>query len=97
MERSASFRTQLLNGLCARAQAVRRDRARGISRTSALETRRAPQHRPRFWKRAASMWESFTHLLNVLQEAGLIRVSNSYPFEEIQLTPEAEEALRDPS
>ena len=38
----------------------------------------------------------FYTLVNVLTEAGLIRVSNSYPFEEIQLTPEAEEALRDP-
>ena len=35
----------------------------------------------------------FYGLLNELKEAGLIRVSNSYPFEEIQLTPEAEEAL----
>ena len=33
----------------------------------------------------------FYALLKVLTEAGLIRVSNSYPFEEIQLTPEAEE------
>jgi hypothetical protein len=39
----------------------------------------------------------FYALLTVLQESGLIRVSNSYPFEEIHLTPEAEEALRDPS
>ena len=29
----------------------------------------------------------FYALLNVLSEAGLIRVSNSYPFEEIRLTP----------
>ena len=33
----------------------------------------------------------FYALLNVLTEAGLIRVSNEYPFEEIRLTPEAEE------
>ena len=39
----------------------------------------------------------FYALLTVLQESGLIRVLNSYPFEEIRLTPEAEEALRDPS
>ena len=39
----------------------------------------------------------FYALLDVLQKSGLIRVSNSYPFEEIHLTPEAEEALRDPS
>lgn len=39
----------------------------------------------------------FYDLLEMLKEAGLIRVSSSYPFEEIQLTPEAEEALRDAS
>jgi hypothetical protein len=39
--------------------------------------------------------EEFYDLLNVLQEAGLIRVANAYPFEEIQLTPEAEEPMRD--
>ena len=33
--------------------------------------------------------EEFYGLLNILAEAGLIRVLNSYPFEEIQLTPEA--------
>lgn len=32
----------------------------------------------------------FYALLNVLSEAGLIRVWNEYPFEEIRLTPEAE-------
>ena len=31
----------------------------------------------------------FYALLDVLKETGLIRVSNSYPFEEIQLTAEA--------
>jgi len=31
----------------------------------------------------------FYLLLNRLKEAGLIQVSNAYPFEEIQLTPEA--------
>jgi len=31
----------------------------------------------------------FYGLLNELKEAGLIRITNSYPFEEIQLTPEA--------
>ena len=31
----------------------------------------------------------FYSLLNELKEAGLIRVSNPYPFEEIQLSPEA--------
>ena len=35
----------------------------------------------------------FYVLLEVLKEAGLIRVSNSYPFEEIELSPEATEAL----
>jgi hypothetical protein len=35
----------------------------------------------------------FYALLAVLQEAGLIQVSNSYPFEEIQLTPEAAKKL----
>ncbi len=39
--------------------------------------------------------EDFYALLSVLQEAGLIRVANSYPFEEIQLTPEAEATLGD--
>ena len=39
--------------------------------------------------------EDFYDLLNSLQDAGLIRVANAYPFEEIQLTPDAEEALRD--
>jgi hypothetical protein len=37
----------------------------------------------------------FYALLNMLKEAGLIRVSNPYPFEEIQLTPEVEKAFRD--
>jgi hypothetical protein len=36
----------------------------------------------------------FYRLLSVLTTAGLIRVSNAYPFEEIQLSPEAIEALR---
>jgi len=36
----------------------------------------------------------FYTLLGVLTTAGLIRVSNAYPFEEIQLSPEATEALR---
>ncbi|HUA21622.1 MAG TPA: hypothetical protein VMB25_22915 [Bryobacteraceae bacterium] len=39
----------------------------------------------------------FYVLLEKLTEAGLIVVSNSYPFEEIRLTPQAEEALRDAS
>jgi|ERR1700722_983714 hypothetical protein len=34
----------------------------------------------------------FYSLLNDLKVAGLIRVSNAYPFEEIQLSPEAAEA-----
>lgn len=37
----------------------------------------------------------FYQLLNVLTRAGLIRVSNGYPFEEIQLSPEAAEELLD--
>jgi hypothetical protein len=41
--------------------------------------------------------EEFYVLLDALKEAGLIRVSNSYPFEEIQLTPRAQESLSDPS
>jgi hypothetical protein len=32
----------------------------------------------------------FYELLDTLQRAGLIRVTNSYPFEEIRLSPEAE-------
>jgi hypothetical protein len=36
----------------------------------------------------------FYALLGELTTAGLIRVSNAYPFEEIQLSPEAAEALR---
>ncbi len=36
----------------------------------------------------------FYVLLSALTTAGLIRVSNAYPFEEIELTPEAAEALR---
>ena len=37
----------------------------------------------------------FYELLEALTAAGLIRVSAAYPFEEIQLSPEADEALRD--
>jgi len=37
----------------------------------------------------------FYALLEVLQEAGLIRISNSYPFEEIGLSLEAAEGLGD--
>jgi hypothetical protein len=36
----------------------------------------------------------FYGLLNALKDAGLIRISNSYPFEEIELSPEAAGALR---
>ena len=36
----------------------------------------------------------FYELLTALTTAGLIRVLNAYPFEEIQLTPETAEALR---
>jgi hypothetical protein len=34
----------------------------------------------------------FYLLLKTLAEAGLVRISNAYPFEEIQLAPEASEA-----
>jgi len=37
----------------------------------------------------------FYALLNALQDAGLIRISNSYPLEEIRLTREVEKAFRD--
>ena len=37
----------------------------------------------------------FYTLLSVLTSAGLIRVLNAYPFEEIQITPKAAEALLD--
>jgi hypothetical protein len=36
----------------------------------------------------------FYGLLNALKDAGLIRISNSYPFEEIELSSEAAGALR---
>jgi hypothetical protein len=36
----------------------------------------------------------FYGLLSALTAAGLIRVSKAYPFEEIQLSPEAAQALR---
>jgi hypothetical protein len=36
----------------------------------------------------------FYTLLSALATAGLIRVSEAYPFEEIRLSPEAAEALR---
>jgi len=39
----------------------------------------------------------FYTLLDILKEARLITVSSSYPFEEIRLTPQAEEAFHDPS
>ena len=39
--------------------------------------------------------EEFYALLAKLRAAGVILVSNDYPFEEIRLTAEAEEALRD--
>jgi predicted transcriptional regulator len=39
--------------------------------------------------------EEFYSLLNELEEVGLIRVSNSYPFEEIELTPDGAEGLGD--
>jgi hypothetical protein len=39
----------------------------------------------------------FYTLLETLREAGLIRLLNTYPFEEITLSPEAEEAFRDVS
>jgi hypothetical protein len=39
----------------------------------------------------------FYTLLDMLKQAGLIGVSSSYPFEEIRLTSEARDALRDAS
>lgn len=39
----------------------------------------------------------FYTLLDILKDAGVIVVSSSYPFEEIRLTPQAEEAFRDAS
>jgi len=39
----------------------------------------------------------FYTLLDMLKQAGLIGVSSPYPFEEIRLTPEAKDALRDAS
>jgi len=39
----------------------------------------------------------FYALLDMLMQAGLIGVSSSYPFEEIRLTAEAKDALRDAS
>jgi hypothetical protein len=39
--------------------------------------------------------DEFYGLLDSLKEAGLVRVSDAYPFEEIRLTPDAEESLRD--
>ena len=39
----------------------------------------------------------FYALLDLLREAGLIEVAGLYPFEEIRLTPEAKDALRDAS
>jgi hypothetical protein len=36
----------------------------------------------------------FYGLLEVLKEAGLIRIGNSYPFEEIELSPEGDEDAR---
>jgi hypothetical protein len=35
----------------------------------------------------------FYSLLTILSDAGLIQVANSYPFEEIQLSPEAAQEL----
>ena len=37
----------------------------------------------------------FYALLDILEDAGLIRVTNAYPFEEIQLTAEAAKVHRD--
>ena len=39
----------------------------------------------------------FYTLLDMLKQAGLIEVSSSYPFEEIRLTAEAKDAVRDTS
>ena len=39
----------------------------------------------------------FYGLLSELTHAGLVRVLQAYPFEEIHLTPDAEEAFRDPA
>jgi hypothetical protein len=38
--------------------------------------------------------DHFYDLLNALTAAGLVRVSNAYPFEEIHLSAEAAEAIR---
>lgn len=39
----------------------------------------------------------FYTLLDMLKQAGLIRISSSYPFEEIRLTAEAQDVVRDAS
>ena len=39
----------------------------------------------------------FYILLDMLKLAGLIRISSAYPFEEIRLTAEAKDAVRDAS
>jgi hypothetical protein len=38
--------------------------------------------------------DEFYGLLDVLKDAGLVQISNAYPFEEIRLTPAGEELQR---
>ena len=97
MEHSASFLSQRLNAVSAPARKlfalIAHEAYHGPLRSKPAGVATPPE----ILEACGLDVGEFYALLNVLQESGLIRISNSYPFEEIHLTPEAEEAVRDPS
>ena len=68
----------LANGVCARTEAIRVIVERPIMVPS-IPKPRARQRRPRSWKHAASMSESFTFCWKCCRQAGLIRVYEFLP------------------
>jgi CRP-like cAMP-binding protein len=95
VENPASFVSTRLQGVSAPARKlfdlIVREAYHGLLRSKAQGTATPPE----ILEACGLDVGEFYALLDVLKEAGLIRVWNSYPFEEIQLTPEAEEAFRD--
>jgi hypothetical protein len=97
VEPSASFLTQRLNAVSASARKLFALIAHEAYHGPLRSKPKGAATPPEILEACGLDVGEFYALLDVLQESGLIRVSNSYPFEEIHLTPQAERALRDPS
>ena len=97
VEHSASFLSQRLEAMSAPARKLFALIAHQAYHGPLLSKPKGAATPPEILEACGLDVGEFYALLSMLQECGLIRVSNSYPFEEIHLTTEAEEALRDPS